>query len=167
MEWSYIVDKEKIIETMEKGIYYFINMYKIEYQEQEDVYQQCVEKILLSLNEFDPAKGVKINQFLMARIRGVVKETVRRENKKAIPMDDIFIVDESSVENSLLEKEEVRQLEESIKKLSKMQHRVIELKYFYHFSMSEIAHILGIHYSTVAKYHQRGLKALKKKLTQG
>ncbi|QNO15998.1 hypothetical protein HYG86_15085 [Alkalicella caledoniensis] len=30
--------------------------------------------------------------------------------------------------------------------------------------MSEIAFGLGIHYSTVAKYHQRGLKALKKYL---
>ena len=165
MGWSFIVDKEKVIKTMERGIYYFINWYKLDLQDQEDVYQQCVEKILLSIDDFDPNKGVKLNQFLMSRIRGVVKEAVRKENKKAIPMDDIFIVDSSSVEKNILLQEEIKQLKAAMETLSQMQHKVIELKYFYNLSMSEIAFVLDIHYSTVAKYHQRGLKALRKHLT--
>lgn len=162
------MDKEKIIKTMERGIYYFINMYKIDPQDQEDVYQQCVEKILISIENFDSTKGVKLNQFLMARIRGVVKEATRKENKKAIPVEDIFIIDSGTVEQHIIRQEETKQLEAAIQKLSEMQYKVITLKYYYNLSMSEIAHILAIHYSTVAKYHQRGLKALAKHLkTQG
>ena len=158
------MDKEKVIEVMEKGIYYFINMYRIEAQDQEDVFQQCVEKILVSLEQYDPAMGTSINQFLMPRIRGVVKEAVRKSNKSAIPKDDIYAIDPNNIEQGILDEESNKALKNAISKLSKMQKKVIVLKYFYGLSMSEISFGLDIHYSTVAKYHQRGLTTLRKYL---
>ncbi|SHJ70959.1 Sigma-70 region 2 [Anaerobranca californiensis DSM 14826] len=162
------MNKEEIIKSMEKGIYYFINKYQIPFDEREDVYQQCVVKILTSLTEFDPQKG-KLECFLMARIRGVVKDWVRKNNKKPLLVEDFYIVDENTpdkvIENQIILEEEYQRLKMAIEKLSPMQHKVITLKYFYNLSMSEIAIYLGIHYSTVAKYHSRGLKGLKKLLS--
>jgi RNA polymerase sigma factor (sigma-70 family) len=159
------MNKEEVIKSMERGIYYFINLYKIPPVEKEDVYQQCIVKILTSLEEFDPKKG-KLEGFLMARIRGVVKEWVRKNNKKPLLVEEFYVVDESSpekvLENGIILEEEYQRLKMAIEKLSPMQHKVITLKYFYNLSMSEIGVFLGIHYSTVAKYHQRGLERLRK-----
>ncbi|QNO15997.1 sigma-70 family RNA polymerase sigma factor [Alkalicella caledoniensis] len=118
------MDKEKVIKSMDKGIYYFINMYNIETQDQEDVYQQCILKILTSLEQYKPSKGTTINQFLMPRIRGVVKEAVRQKNKGAIPKDEIYIIDSCEIEQELLAEEKYKSLEKAISKLSRMQKKL-------------------------------------------
>ncbi len=157
------MEREQIIKGVERGIHYFINRYGIAFQDREDVYQDCLEKIILSLEIYDPNVGVPLNNFLMSRIRGVVKEAKRKECKIPVPVEDMYITMDS-LEINVLKGEMAMDIRKGVKGLSEMQYKVIVMKYFYDLSMSEIAVILGIHYSTVAKYHQRGLRQLKKYL---
>ncbi|WP_350344116.1 sigma-70 family RNA polymerase sigma factor [Proteinivorax tanatarense] len=158
-------DNKDLISLVEKGIYYFINHYSINYQDQQDVYNNCIIKILESYPEYDSSRGVPLNYYLMAKIRGEVKKWIRKNNRE-IPTQ-INIQKESDwggPAEQFEKKFNTKMLLTAIGKLSGRQRQVLTLKYFHYYTYKEIADYLSINYQTVVKHHNRGVSALRKKI---
>ncbi|WP_353893720.1 sigma-70 family RNA polymerase sigma factor [Proteinivorax hydrogeniformans] len=158
---------KELIDMVHKGIYYFINRYSISLQDQQDVYNNCVVKILESYPQFDAQRGVKLNIYLMAKIRGEVKKWVRQKGKE-VP-SELNVDNESTWGNPEEELDnylDSKLLQKGISSLSLRQRQVLKMKYFDHMTFKEIAEHLSVNYQTVIKYHNRGVKMLRKKLDE-
>lgn len=67
-------------------------------------------------------------------------------------------------DEKLQQKEEILRLQETLRSLSPIQHRVLTLRYFSQLKFAEIAQIVEMPLNTVLSHVHRGLEELRKKM---
>ncbi len=74
-------------------------------------------------------------------------------------------IDDFSIENSLIEGEEIqqvyRQLRQSYAQLTPRQQEALNLRFYQHFSNEEIARIMGVNYQSACRFVYSALKTLR------
>ena len=115
-----------------------------------------------ALQKYDPEKGKKFTSFLYSRITWECKKQcykIRRDKRCVSYNDSISLSDDVSYKYF--------ELEDLIQQLHPRFRIVIKQKFFYRFTMEEIAGINDFSRETARRYVIEGLKKLEKLLDNG
>ncbi len=166
----------ELIERLKPLIHAFARRYYFGAESREDLLQEGCLKLLELLGKFDAAKGIPYLGYVKVQLKYFYMEKGKRSKKetslydagdlpeKEAPFIERLPDTSSNVEERLVQTETQMALAAAIKELSAHQRRVILLYYGCGMDMRRIAKQLGVHYQTVVKTKERGLKRLREKL---
>lgn len=128
----------------------------------EDVVQNTLEKAWKNLHRLKNPDSVK--QWLFSIARNELYSALRRygtlkEYEFAEELSpDIGADPEEDVLKLLMKEQEKRHVIEALNRLPEKQRILIELRYYWDYSLKEISKITGIRYSSIRVYIRRALK---------
>jgi len=149
------------------GIYYYALRLLKNKEIAEDVAQSTFEKAWASLDSLkDPCKA---RSWLFTIARNNVYSKFQRERRwleysfldEILPEDDIHTVQTDALK-VIMDKEAHQLLKAAMSLLSDKYRNVLELRYYWEYSLREISEIIGVKYSTARVYIHRALKELTK-----
>ena len=157
--------EEKILPHYDSVYYYVLKTLKNR-EAAEDVVQSAIEKAwknLRKLKDPDRAKqwffAIARNELYSALRRyGTLKEYEFTEER----MTDCGNAPGGDVLKLMMKKQEERNIMEAVKRIPEKYRVLIELRYYWDYSLKEISKITGIRYSSVRVYIRRALKELLK-----
>lgn len=157
----------RIYETYGKTIYYTLCRYNLDEYTKEDLSQDIYIILAKHLEDIDLTDHNKTRNYIITVTRNYCFNYLRRKNKHPEDLlDDILepLTNLDDVLDTLIIKEQIKQLAEEIHKLDDIYKSVLELKYIAGFSNDEIASILKIKKKTVEMRLYRANKLLREKL---
>lgn len=162
----------ELIERLTPLIHASIRRYYFGRESREDLLQEGCLKLLELLQRFDASRGIPYLGYVKVQLKYFYMEKGRYSKKEAAvnPTEGEGVLVEglpdksSNLEEHLVQRETERTLAAAIRELSNQQRRVILLYYGWGMDMRQIAKRLGVHYQTVVKTKERGLKKLKEKI---
>ena len=163
-----MIETDKDKSKFEEIYYAYRNlMYRIAYdrlqhiQDAEDVVYQTFAKIAENIKIIEPV-GPKTKRLIVIMIENRVTDVFRMRNKH--PVANYY----DELQNYLSEEADSEDLlTECILKLPEQQRTVIWLKYYYGYTLREIARILGITLAWAQKIDQRAKKKLEELYREG
>lgn len=166
----------ELIARLKPLIYASARRYYFGEGEQEDLLQEGCLKLLELLKKFDMSRGIPFLGYAKVHLKYFYMEKGKHSKKEAA----LYILESLSedgrtciegipdadmpIEEKLIQREVQKSLGEAIQKLSVHQRRVISLYYGQGMDMRQIAKYLRVHYQTVVKTKERGLKRLREEL---
>ncbi len=146
------------------GIYYYVLKVLKNKEATEDVVQNTLEKAWKNLKRLKNPDRVKQWLFTIARNElysalrrgGILRECEFAE--ELVP--DTGTDPEEDVLKLLMKEQEKRNIIEALNRLPEKHRILIELRYYWDYSLKEISGITGIRYSSVRVYIRRALKEL-------
>jgi RNA polymerase sigma-70 factor (ECF subfamily) len=171
---SLLGDDEAFVRLLSKylpSVYNFIVQLTRDRIVAEDLAQETFIKAWKNLARFDQKRNFKT--WLFAIAKNTTYDFFKK--KKSIPFSFFedaegqstldMIDDETVSPETLLEKEEKKEVvEAALENLSEQYRVLLTLAYREDFSLTEISEILGAPYNTIKSRHQRALKLLKQAL---
>lgn len=168
----------ELIERLKPLIYASARRYYFGEGDKEDLLQEGCLKLLELLDKFDMSRGIPFLGFIKVHLKYFYMEKGKDSKKEAafyilesLTEDGRTFIEgmpdaDMSIEEKLIQREVQRSLGEAIQKLSVHQKRVISLYYGQGMDMRQIAKYLGVHYQTVVKTKERGLRRLRETMTE-
>ncbi|SHI61499.1 RNA polymerase sporulation-specific sigma factor [Geosporobacter subterraneus DSM 17957] len=168
----------ELIERLKPLIYASARRYYFGEGDKEDLLQEGYLKLLELLDKFDMSRGIPFLGFIKVHLKYFYMEKGKDSKKEAafyilesLTEDGRTFIEgmpdaDMSIEEKLVQREVQRSLGEAIQKLSVHQKRVISLCYGQGMDMGQIAKYLGVHYQTVVKTKERGLRRLRETMTE-
>ena len=140
----------------------------------EDAVHQAFIKVINNMEKIDFSDEVKIRGLLRIICKNIACDMYRSMKK----INDCEDIDEIEIpENNisyfssrpydmLIMKETSQEIKEKIDKLPDIYKDVVELEYYHHYSLKEIAKLLNVSYETIKKRSLRARKMLEKELRE-
>lgn len=157
-----------LVDRYMRYLYHFVKQLVSDTALAEDIVQETFVKIWKNLRRFDSTKSFKTWIFAIAK--NTAYDALKK--KKALPFS-LFsdeegrnmldnITDERPDAGDVLDQEATaRDLAEKLAMLAPIYRSLLSLHYQEHFTLHEIADILGEPYNTVKSRHQRALQSLR------
>ena len=134
----------------------------------DDVVSEIFMKVALNLDSHD--KKYAFSTWLFTIARNTLADYYRRQIRRFEESWDAFLEREAPIseqpEEKLLASERTEKLLRAVGKLTELQRRIIELKYWSELSNVEIAEILGLSASNVGFIHYQAMKRLRAMLSE-
>ena len=134
----------------------------------DDVVSEIFMKVALNLDSHD--KKYAFSTWLFTIARNTLADYYRRQIRRFEESWDEFLEREAPIseqpEEKLLASERTEKLLRAVGKLTELQRRIIELKYWSELSNVEIAEILGLSASNVGFIHYQAMKRLRAMLAE-
>ena len=134
----------------------------------DDVVSEIFMKVALNLDSHD--KKYAFSTWLFTIARNTLADYYRRQIRRFEESWDAFLEREAPIseqpEEKLLASERTEELLRAVGKLTELQRRIIELKYWSELSNVEIAEILGLSASNVGFIHYQAMKRLRAMLAE-
>ena len=134
----------------------------------DDVVSEIFMKVALNLDSHD--KKYAFSTWLFTIARNTLADYYRRQIRRFEESWDAFLEREAPIseqpEEKLLASERTEKLLRAMSKLTELQRRIIELKYWSELSNVEIAEILGLSASNVGFIHYQAMKRLRAMLAE-
>ena len=134
----------------------------------DDVVSEIFMKVALNLDSHD--KKYAFSTWLFTIARNTLADYYRRQIRRFEESWDAFLEREAPIseqpEEKLLASERTEKLLRAVGKLTELQRRIIELKYWSELSNVEIAEILGLSASNVGFIHYQAMKQLRAMLAE-
>ena len=134
----------------------------------DDVVSEIFMKVALNLDSHD--KKYAFSTWLFTIARNTLADYYRRQIRRFEESWDAFLEREAPIseqpEEKLLASERTEKLLRAVGKLTELQRRIIELKYWSELSNVEIAEILGLSASNVGFIHYQAMKRLRAMLAE-
>ena len=156
-----------IVLKYKDGLIKFIQSYVKDEDTAEDLSQDVFVYVLKNRVEYDFKYSLKTYLFRIAMCRAInyINKRKREISIEEIDLENIEDVDENSkIENTLINKENIKQVEKAISKLKEEYRTVIYLKDFQDFSYKDICKIMNKSMPQVKVLLHRARAALKKNL---
>lgn len=162
-----------LVDRYMQYLFHFVRQFVNDSAIAEDIVQETFVKVWKNIHRFDESKSFKTWIFAIAK--NTAYDFLKK--KKSLPFS-MFVDDEgrNALENiedktvgieTILDQETTAQeLSQKLALLTPLYRSILVLHYQEHFSLHEIAHILGEPYNTVKSRHQRALQSLKKTFPQ-
>lgn len=160
--------KAELLEALEPLIISSIRKYYYRPGEFEDLVQEGRVKVLESLADFDPARGVHFLGYVQSVLkffylnkngaRQVLSLDYESESGEALVN---FLEAEANIEEDYMAREGVMALRKAMSGLTDRERESLRLFYIEEISLGDIASSLGISYRTVVNNKARALKKLK------
>ncbi len=147
------------------SIYYYALKTLKNKEAAEDVVQTTLEKAWKNLHKLRDTRKAKSWVYAIARNElwdALKKRDTLAEcefSEELMPEIDMQMVEED-VLKLLMKKHERKEVYEAVQRLSEKYRVLIELRYYWSYSVKEIAEITGMKYSTARVYIHRALKEL-------
>lgn len=167
--------KEEIISRLQPLIISSIKRYYYKRREFEDLIQDGNIKILECIEDFQPKKGVYFLGYVKTMLRYMYLDKHKRKihlslNEKLGEGEDEFIdllvSNDKDILESILDDEEILELDKALGGLTERQREIIILFYMEKMSIGDIASKLDISYRTVVNTKTLALKKLNKGLLE-
>lgn len=170
---------EELVEGLMPLIYSSARRYYFGEESREDLIQEGILKILEELKRFDPYRGIPFLGYIKLRMKYFYMERGKKKKKEnlQLPIEawgteginllEMLADPAVNIEEEMLKKEARISLETGIGTLSSYQKRVLYLHYGQGLNMRQIAQRLGVHYQTVVKTKERGIRHLRNIMRQG
>ena len=134
----------------------------------DDVVSEIFMKVALNLDSHD--KKYAFSTWLFTIARNTLADYFRRQKRTREESWDEFLERTAPIseqpEEKLLASERTEELLRAVGKLTELQRRIIELKYWSELSNVEIAEILGLSASNVGFIHYQAMKRLRAMLAE-
>lgn len=134
----------------------------------DDVVSEIFMKVALNLDSHD--KKYAFSTWLFTIARNTLADYYRRQIRRFEESWNEFLDREAPIidqpEEKLLASEQTEELLRAVGKLTELQRRIIELKYWSELSNVEIAEILGLSASNVGFIHYQAMKRLRAMLAE-
>lgn len=134
----------------------------------DDVVSEIFMKVALNLDSHD--KKYAFSTWLFTIARNTLADYYRRQIRRFEESWDELLEREAPIseqpEEKLLASERTEKLLRAVGKLTELQRRIIELKYWSELSNVEIAEILGLSASNVGFIHYQAMKRLRAMLSE-
>lgn len=133
----------------------------------EDAVSSSFAKIWLTIEGYDESKG-SFKGWIYGIARNTAVDVRRREARHGvtIPLEEDYIGEEGEPESEYTKKQNSELLHEVIKEMQEPDKTVFILRYFYYFSVGDIADKLGLTYDNTAYRLKKGKQTLKKALLE-
>ncbi len=148
----------------------------------EDAYQDGCLAVLSAIRCFDPSQGIYFSKYVQMKVNYCFLEKGRfykgaapepplsldapvADAQDAGTLADCIADTTPPAADTLIRQETLRCLYPLVKALPEKYRLVIEAHYFKGLSLAEIARQQGLSPNTVSTWHRRGLKFLRKNLT--
>jgi RNA polymerase sigma-70 factor (ECF subfamily) len=161
---------EELYVTYRKELFYVAYRILHSYHDAEDVIQNTFIKISKYLDKIGEIKCKKTRGYLVIIVRNLSYDRYN-EKKKAIPVD--FMDEEAdemesdlSLEEHVLNLERGKELAEALSETNPGYADLLTLKYYYDYSLSEIADLVNLTNEVVSVRLTRARAALKRILSE-
>lgn len=164
--------KEEIVSSLQPLVLSSIKRYYFKRNEFEDLVQDGNIKILECIEDFQPEKGVFFLGYVKTMLRYMYLDKHKKKTSTSLNVKvgqgeteiiDLLVSDEKDILESILDTEEIKELEKVLETLTDRQKEIIILFYMEKMSIGDIGEKLGISYRTVVNTKTRALE----KLNQG
>jgi len=126
----------------------------------EDCTADVFSDFYINLDKYDCTKcSIKTWLCIMARNKAI--DILRKEKTEILPLDEVDVFDESTLEGNFEEKEKRLAVIEKIKKMEEPDKSILIRKYYIGQSSKEIAALLEMTVSNVDTRASRAIKRLK------
>ena len=165
-------EKDKFValyETYSKTIYYTLTRFQLDAYTIEDLSQDIYIKLAEHLDDIDMSNYKRTQNYIITITRNYCLNFLRGHNKKQEELsENIYGADDytNSVEEYVINKEQIERLSKEISKLDDIYKSVLELKYVNGFKDEEIAAFLKIKKKTVEVRIYRAKKILREKMKE-
>lgn len=157
-------------------IKYGLDMFKVahgvlnDYQLAQDAVQAAFIKLIDNIDKIDEINCNKTRAFVVIIVRNIsiniYRERRRRNHMPLEDIEDILPDDAETIDERIINIEMYSQIASKIDELPDVYGDIISLKYFYHYSDSEIAKLLNITQENVRVRLFRAKKSLFKSLSE-
>lgn len=163
--------KEEIINRLQPLIISSIKRYYFNKNEFEDLMQEGNLQILESIELYVEEKGVYFLGYIKMRLKHMYLEKHKQRthsslNQKigdgGVEIVDLLVSDDEDILVDMVLGEDIKDLRDKLKELTKRQREVVLLFYIEKMSIGEIRKKLGISYRTVVNTKTMALKKLNK-----
>jgi len=169
---------EEIIKRLQPLIISSIKKYYSNWSEYDDLVQDGNIKILESIKDYDPSKGVHFLGYAKTILMYLYLDKHKRKIHTSLnqPLGegdteviDLLVSEEKDILDIMVEEENNTQLNQALSKLTERQRQIILLFYTENLGIQEIANKLNISYRTVVNTKTTALSNMKKTIqsTQG
>ena len=156
---------EKLYTLYEQKMYWLA--YSIVHSEEqaEDIVQESFIKIFSHIDEVKIVDDRTTKNWILRIVKNEAIDVYRR-NKRTLELNDMIrenksVVAYSNVENKLQQMIQDEYLQEILDKLSRLDKEILQYKFFYELSTSEIADMLNITEDGVRKRYRRAKQRAK------
>ena len=162
---------EELYITYHKELYYVAYRILHDYQDAEDIIQNAFVKISKYLEKIGEIKCKKTRAYLVIIVRNLSFDRYN-ERKRITPVDFLEETEEEidgkqSLEDYVLNLERGQELAAALSKINPGYADILALKYYYEYSIPEIAELINTSYNFVSVKLNRAKAALKKILSEG
>lgn len=130
-------------------------------QQAEDFVAMTFSRAWRGRSQFETQRG-SVEAWVFGIARNLLIDHLRRNEPLAVPLDDVTLESDETIEQTIEQQEELEQLYEILGVLSKRETRIISLKYGHEMRTQEIAEITGLSEANVAKIASRTLTKLRR-----
>lgn len=162
---------EELYLTYRKELFYTAYQILHDYHDAEDVIQSAFIKIYKYLDKISEINCKKTRGYLVIIVRNLSYDRYK-EKKRTLPVDFLdetaveTEISDSSLEEYILNLEAGKELAEALTKLKTRDADIMTLKYYYEYSLTEIADLMNLSNDMVSVRITRAKKALKKILSE-
>lgn len=159
------ITREEFLRQYKRLIYFYICKKKVQPDNIEDCFQDCVIEMYRSVPLYDFNKKVKFTTFLLSQLKGVITRYKRDYfywHKFHPSLDELQ--EETGFEpEAVIEEvhEFAGKLKEAIDCLDEREKKIIIMHYFSDLEFKEIAHLLHIPKGSMTHIHNRALLKMK------
>lgn len=131
----------------------------------KDITQEVMVKAITGIRKFNG--NSKFSTWLISIASNTYKDSLKR--RKAVPteLEELNMAAAQNTEESVIQKEDIRQLNKSLLELPESQRKAFILKHYYNYSYEEIAGILGCPLGTVRSKLHYCISKLKNMMSGG
>jgi RNA polymerase sigma-70 factor (ECF subfamily) len=130
-------------------------------QQAEDFVAMTFSRAWRRRLQYQPARG-SVEAWVFGIARHLLIDYLRRNEPLDVPLEDVTLEADNSIEQTIEQQEELEQLYEILGVLSKRESRIISLKYGYEMRTQEIAAETGLSEANVAKIASRTIVKLRR-----
>lgn len=154
---------EEAMEQYGRLVYSLIaKMIPGDYSAIEELVSDVFVEVWNNADKIDLKRGSLKNMLcLIARSRTLTYMKKKKTAENVIEYSDALEIHSKAAENEMIEKEELQELFEKVKKLKEPTATIFIMRYFYGDSIEWIAEQLGLKRTQVDNYLSRGRKKLK------
>lgn len=151
---------ELLLRDNYKIIYGYLLKLTVNEEVTKDITQEVMVKAIVNINKF---KGdSKFSTWLISIASNLYKDSVRKNKQMSnLSIEDTVVRDSHNVEDTVINKDTVRRMENMLKDFPLEKRMVFILKNYYHYSYEEISSILNCPIGTVRSRLHYCIKKLR------
>jgi RNA polymerase sigma factor (sigma-70 family) len=165
---------EDLIKQFKPKIRYIAS--KLNASETDVLTEAGIVGLLDAYLSFDESRNINFSTFAYHRIYGAIIDEIRRNSwfnprsKKLFKMYYIEEIDPSmfdgtiSIEEAIIKRDENKKVKEAVEQLPVLQRAVINLVYWYNYSIRDIAKIMDLSENRISQIHKEAKDTLKEVL---
>lgn len=151
---------EVIVDRYRDNAVLFAYQYLSDFHIAEEVVQNAFVKLYLAIDSYDPKKA-SLKTYLFTIVKRLCIDKKRGKKIQLVPLEDqITLLQENTLEDAVITKEECNEVLNQINKLGKNYKEALILKVYEDMSYEEISKVMNKSLSSVKAYIHRGRKKL-------